>query len=588
MIKDTYYNSYQKTFQIVPRDIADENIIIESIDDQEYDKNPKEPEPVITFGATTLVKGVDYTLEYSENHTDSGTVTITVTGINNFKNTRTTTYQITPKSLDSADIQVAAIDNQDYTGSNVVPDVTVTYGTTVLKKGVDYQCEAGTNTVKPGTATVVIKGIGNYGGQVTKDFKIIGNLESNGRIETIAPQAYTGTTVKPAATVTFGGSKLIQGTDYNIDWNNNIEVGTATVTITGTGVYKGTITGTFNIAYDLAANGGNKVETNSIADEYTYQGSAIAPITQVSYSGQAMTAGTDYILTYSQNTNVGTVKITITGIGKYTGSVSRSFKIVKKNLANCTYSSVSGFDYDGTEKTPTVTIKNGTRTLSRGTDYTLQYKNNKNAGVGQVIISGAGNYSGTVIRYFNINVLQPTGLRMESSKANSVKLVWSFSGKATGYEIYRKQSDGKYKKIATAKKTTYTNKKLAPSTSYKYKVRAYVKNSTGTVYGKFTSVVIAKTTPATPKVTVTSPKAKQVKVKWKGLASASGYEVYRSTSKNGKYTLVKTINKRSTVTYVNKKLKSNKTYYYKVRAFKSSKGVKTYGSYSSAKKIKVK
>ena len=289
-----------------------------------------------------------------------------------------------------------------------------------------------------------------------------------------------------------------------------------------------------------------------------------------------------------QNTNVGTVKITITGIGKYTGSVSRSFKIVKKNLVNCTYSSVSGFDYDGTEKTPTVTIKNGTRTLSRGTDYTLQYKNNKNAGVGQVIISGAGNYSGTVIRYFNINVLQPTGLRMESSKANSVKLVWSFSGKATGYEIYRKQSDGKYKKIATTKKTTYTNKKLAPSTSYKYKVRAYVKNSTGTVYGKFTSVVIAKTTPATPKVTVTSPKAKQVKVKWKGLASASGYEVYRSTSKNGKYTLVKTINKRSTVTYVNKKLKSNKTYYYKVRAFKSSKGVKTYGSYSSAKKIKVK
>lgn len=77
---------------------------------------------------------MDYTLEYSENHTDSGTVTITVTGINNFKNTRTTTYQITPKSLDSADIQVAAIDNQDYTGSNVVPDVTVTYGTTVLKK----------------------------------------------------------------------------------------------------------------------------------------------------------------------------------------------------------------------------------------------------------------------------------------------------------------------------------------------------------------------------------------------------------------------------------------------------------------------
>ena len=587
-IKDTYYNSYQKTFQIVPRDIADENIIIESIDDQEYDKNPKEPEPVITFGATTLVKGVDYTLEYSENHTDSGTVTITVTGINNFKNTRTTTYQITPKSLDSADIQVAAIDNQDYTGSNVVPDVTVTYGTTVLKKGVDYQCEAGTNTVKPGTATVVIKGIGNYGGQVTKDFKIIGNLESNGRIETIAPQAYTGTTVKPAATVTFGGSKLIQGTDYNIDWNNNIEVGTATVTITGTGVYKGTITGTFNIAYDLAANGGNKVETNSIADEYTYQGSAIAPITQVSYSGQAMTAGTDYILTYSQNTNVGTVKITITGIGKYTGSVSRSFKIVKKNLANCTYSSVSGFDYDGTEKTPTVTIKNGTRTLSRGTDYTLQYKNNKNAGVGQVIISGAGNYSGTVIRYFNINVLQPTGLRMESSKANSVKLVWNFSGKATGYEIYRKQSDGKYKKIATTKKTTYTNKKLAPSTSYKYKVRAYVKGSTGTAYGSFTSVVTAKTTPATPKVKVTSPKTGQVKVKWKGLASASGYEVYRSTSKNGKYKKVKTINKRSTVTYVNKKLKSNKTYYYKVRAFKSSKGVKTYGSYSSPKKIKVK
>ena len=85
-----------------------------------------------------------------------------------------------------------------------------------------------------------------------------------------------------------------------------------------------------------------------------------------------------------------------------------------------------------------------------------------------------------------------------------------------------------------------------------------------------------------------SPANKKVTLKWKKVKGASGYQIYRSLKKKKGYTLLKTIKKGKTVLYVDKKVKSGKTYYYKIRAFKKVGGSTKYGGWSSVKKVKVK
>lgn len=596
---DKLYNDYKTTFTIYPRDIAEDVIVVEDIPNQSYNKNPIVCEPRITYGQDeagndrVLVKNTDYTLEYSPDCTNQGTVTVTIKGQKNFTGQRTTTYKILPKSLDtdkSPDIVVASIPAQIYTGKNIVPDVTVTYGNTVLEKGVDYETVAGTNTVTPGTATVVIEGIGNYSEQRIVSFKIMGNLGTDGTIEAIPVQAYTGNQITPSPKVTFKGTELTEGVDYDVIYDNNTEVGTATFTVVGKdGYYTGTKSIVFKIAYDISQD---TMERQTIiadvANAYTYTSGTIKPIPTITYGGTELKQGTDYTLSYTKNINTGTAEITITGQNRYMGSVTKKFTIVKKNLANCTFSTIQDFVYDGNAKTPSVVVKNGTTTLISGVDYTVKYQTNKEAGVGKMILTGSNNYSGTVIRYFNIKVAAPKSLKMTSNAATSIKLSWNAGGKVTGYEIYRLESDGKYKRIATTSKTTYTNTKLKNAKTYKYKVRAYYKSSTGKVYSSFTGVLTTNTTPETPKIVLSSTKAKQIKIKWSKLNLGTGYEVYQSTSKNGKYKKIAKITNYKTTSYTKKSLTSKKTYYYKVRAYKTINGKKVYGKYSSIKSKKAK
>ncbi len=73
-----------------------------------------------------------------------------------------------------------------------------------------------------------------------------------------------------------------------------------------------------------------------------------------------------------------------------------------------------------------------------------------------------------------------------------------------------------------------------------------------------------------------------LKVNWKKVGGATGYRIYRSTKKNGTYKRVATIKKKSTLSYKNTGLSTGKTYYYKVRAYRTVKGKKVWGAYSDA------
>ena len=182
-------------------------------------------------------------------------------------------------------------------------------------------------------------------------------------------------------------------------------------------------------------------------------------------------------------------------------------------------------------------------------------------------------------------------VKVTQKNSSSLTVKWTKVSGAESYEIYRADSkNGTYNKIKTinnAKTVSYTNQKLKCGKTYYYIVKSYKKvNGTKTCIGK-SSAKGAKVVPE--KITVSSIKSgnNKVTLKWKKLSGINGYEVYRATSKNGKYTKIATVNKASKVTYTDKKLTSGKKYYYKIRAYKKVSGKKVYGSYSTVKNVKV-
>ncbi len=187
------------------------------------------------------------------------------------------------------------------------------------------------------------------------------------------------------------------------------------------------------------------------------------------------------------------------------------------------------------------------------------------------------------------------------ASGNSVFVAWNGYDDAESYLVLRRKTgESKFTQVASTKELSYTDTDVSQSGTYYYSVQAVSTKWGGAVkssYDKNISVNIkdtaptptpaAVTKPKTPTVTVTAGKKKAV-VKWKKISNASGYVVYRATSKSGKYTAVSTIKKGSAVSYTNKKLTSKKTYYYKVRAYRTVNGKKVYSSYSKVKSVKVK
>ncbi len=167
-----------------------------------------------------------------------------------------------------------------------------------------------------------------------------------------------------------------------------------------------------------------------------------------------------------------------------------------------------------------------------------------------------------------------------SAGYSSVKLIWSAVAGAGGYEVYRAASaGGVYAKVMTTTSLSYTNTGLATGTTYYYKVRAYRTVGGVKVYGGYSAVKSAKPVLATPtSVKAARASASSVKVTWGAVTGAGGYEVYRATSSSGVYAMLITT---AALNYTNTGLVTGRTYYYKVRAYRTVSGVKVYGGYSA-------
>ena len=161
---------------------------------------------------------------------------------------------------------------------------------------------------------------------------------------------------------------------------------------------------------------------------------------------------------------------------------------------------------------------------------------------------------------------------------DGVKITWGKVSGADKYVVYRKTGSGSYKEIGTTKKTSYTDKKAKSGKKYYYVVKAVNEAGKSDSSKSLSKLYLADTTLSTPKST-----KKGVTLKWKKVAGAEGYQVWRKTG-SGSYSKIATVKGSTKVTYTDKKAKKGKTYTYKIKAYKS----KTTSAYSNAKKIKDK
>lgn len=175
--------------------------------------------------------------------------------------------------------------------------------------------------------------------------------------------------------------------------------------------------------------------------------------------------------------------------------------------------------------------------------------------------------------------LAKSNVTIKQRTATTVTLSMSKVSGAQGYSIYRAtSSNGKYKQIANVASTTYKDTGRNSSSSYYYKVRAYKTVNGKKVYGSYSNVAYVTSTLKKTENVKVSNLINGRRVSWNGVANASKYNVYRSTSKTGEY---KYIGSSTTLSFTDTTASSSKTYYYRVRAYKKSLNVKYYGGYSS-------
>ncbi|MCD7894782.1 MAG: hypothetical protein LUG60_13930 [Erysipelotrichaceae bacterium] len=356
---------------------------------------------------------------------------------------------------------VSSIATQYYTGSAIKPSPTVTYNNYTLKKGTDYKITYSNNT-NPGTATLTITGIGDFSGSISKTFTI----KKNSFTPTVT--AYSGTYDGKSHTISItdipSDATIEYRTSTNDDWSTTkptrTSPGTTTVyyriTKTNYNTYSSSSTITINkktfsptvTAYDGLYDG----EAHTITIDNVPEDATIEYRTSTS---------ADWSTEKPTRTDLGTTTVyyRITKDNYETYSSSSTIKITKDITNFNATLSQSSYTYDGNAKKPTVTLKDGSTTLTKDTDYTVSYTNNINAGTATVTITGKGKYSGTITKTFTIKkaTYTPTVKAYSGSydgSSHTITISGVKDGSTIKYRTSTKNSWSTTKPTRTSKGTT--------------------------------------------------------------------------------------------------------------------------------------
>lgn len=330
-------------------------------------------------------------------------------------------------------------DGYAYTGKAIKPDIRVYDGNKRLRVGTDYtvayknNTKANDATVANTAPTLTVTGKGNYSKKVPLTFAInpVHLTDSTVTAEDIlfAPNKKVQ---KAAPTVVFAGKKLGKGRDYDVAYPDTKEgaykeAGIYDVTLTGKGNFTGTITVKINITEQnlIAKAKVNKIPNKPYdkvnkAEDYRVTLTENDLVVYMKKVTEPLKLGEDYDVAYENNDKVGTATAIITGKGNCIGTKRVTFKITGTALRKATVSGIPATTvYNGEAQTSNITVTLlGTR-LEEGTDYTVTYAKNQDAGKATVTIAGIGKYTGTIKKTFKI-----TACELKQSMLSSAN-VWT-------------------------------------------------------------------------------------------------------------------------------------------------------------------
>lgn len=380
-----------------------------------------------------LKEGTDYKLEY-KNNVNVGTATVKVVGMGAYKGVdQTANFEIEEDcGWNGIKYYNDTYQNGDHIGSlewsewrynKKTPYISIAcnHCGKELENGKDYTITF-SNTDHLGEGTAKVVGLNEYAGHELsftytlkpKDLK----AESYYNGDDLGTYKWTGKEVKPDIGKIYVqdiygfvvDTEAVEGKDYQLEYSNNIEEGTATVKVVGIGDAKGTVlTYTYHIEKQHGWNGfsvtGHKDGDDLGAAEYT--GSEVRyPISNVTdKTGKVLSEGTDYKLVYSDNTKPGVANVQIIGLNDYDGcTLSFTYTIVdhdgESGFHNNLYTDgadMGSYAYTGEEVKPSIGLmySNYNQTfLIEGVDYKVEYSNNINPGVATAKVIGIGRYTG--------------------------------------------------------------------------------------------------------------------------------------------------------------------------------------------------
>lgn len=372
---------------------------------------------------------------------------------------------------------------------NAKPEVT--YNGKVLQEGVDYKLNYVKN-VKVGKGYAIVTGMGDYSGQAAVSFTIKKqSLKKSGAvISDIADSyGYTGDEIRPVPTVTLGSKTLVKDKDYTVSYSSNLNAGTATVTVKGTGIYQGSVSETFEIT-----------PAPLDPDKFTlsdapYTGSPVEAKITTDYQDK------DYTVTYRNNRDLGTATAVITGTGNCTGkSFTKEFRIYLPAPSSVT-PTLYGMD----------DIKISWTKVTGADKYVVYYKNSQMKSYKKLITTDKTSYdfpdledgikySFKVTSYRNdirgrtriksVYTLKKMSKPAITKSGTSINITWDQVSGADGYEISRSadryETDIKYDFPASSvcSKTVSVRKNV----TYYYKIRAYKQYGDKRVYGTWSTV----------------------------------------------------------------------------------------------------
>ena len=411
-------------------------------------------------------------------------------------------------------------------------------------------------------------------------------------LASVNPAVYNGTDQTPE--VVCDGKTLTAGTDYELIRSSGSDAfknaGEYSILLPGKGDYAGGAITSFNITRAALAS----ADVTLASDTYTYNGRSQKPAVTVKHGGKKLVPGTDYSVTYSDNVHAGTASVKVSGKGNYKGTVTKKFTIAKADQSIRLTVDATKIDVGKTTAIKVSGTKGSISFKSASDSLAAVKMKDSKTGTVKAVKVGKVKITVTAAKTSDFNAVSKavtirvvpaaTSTFKADNQAAGIRLTWSKVAGANAYFIFR--GNTQIVAIRDGATVTYTDKKAtANGAKYVYKIIASASvtgrsthSASVTAYRMDRPAISSLANSGTGKMTV----------KWGKNAKATGYQVQYcpdKTFKTGNKSA--TISGASTVSKEIAGLTKGKTYYVRIRTFKTVDSTKYFSAWCTVKSVKI-